>query len=141
MYQFVGWNHSQFSLLVVCVWKKRLKPVFAANWNHLIFSFIQSSDCIARTVTADVLLFTGMNVGALYTRFLTDRGQRNAFLETRRFLQMHYRTKKENEKQERLLLSGLVQIVCYLCSTSNPFLDLCFTGLLLKHLVKPFQLL
>jgi hypothetical protein len=57
-------------------------------------------------VTADALLYTGINLGALYTRFLTDRGQRNAFLETRRYLQMHYRTKKENEKQERLLLSG-----------------------------------
>jgi len=64
------------------------------------------SDCVARTVTADVLLFTGINLGALYTRFLTDRGQRNAFLETRRYLQMHFRTKNENLKQERLLLSG-----------------------------------
>jgi hypothetical protein len=64
-----------------------------------------------RTVTADALIYTGINLGALYTRFLTDRGQRNAFLETRRYIQMHYRTKKENEKQERLLLSGKTTFV------------------------------
>ncbi|CAL8110129.1 unnamed protein product [Orchesella dallaii] len=70
-----------------------------------------ASNCVIRTIVADVLLFVGINLGALYTRFLTDRGQRNAFLETRRFLQMHFRTKKENEKQERLLLSVLPSFI------------------------------
>ncbi len=74
--------------------------------NFLPLFLQDNGGCVSRTIVADVLLFVGINLGALYTRFLTDRGQRNAFLETRRFLQMHFRTKKENEKQERLLLSG-----------------------------------
>ncbi|CAG7815965.1 unnamed protein product, partial [Allacma fusca] len=82
---------------------------------HLVISSLpgkcQNTSCIVRIVTADALLFMGINLGALYTRFLTDRGQRNAFLETRRYLQMHYKTKNENEKQERLLLSVLPKFV------------------------------
>lgn len=79
------------------------------NFYFLLLAYIlQDTNCVARTVTADVLLLGALGIGSLYTKFLTDRGQRNAFLETRRYLQMHFRTKKENEKQERLLLSGLV---------------------------------
>ncbi|XP_035711027.1 adenylate cyclase type 8 isoform X4 [Folsomia candida] len=84
--------------------------VWANSWTCSP-DLLNNTNCAPRVATADVLLFLGINLGALYTRFLTDRGQRNAFLETRRYLQMHFRTKKENEKQERLLLSVLPHFV------------------------------
>lgn len=52
------------------------------------------------------LLYAGVNWIGLYTKYLTERAQRKAFLETRRSLEMRFKTQKENERQERLLLSG-----------------------------------
>jgi adenylate cyclase 8 len=42
----------------------------------------------------------------MYTKYLTDRGQRKAFLETHRSMETRCRTQKENDRQEKLLLSG-----------------------------------
>ena len=52
-----------------------------------------------------------MNWIGLYTKYLTERAQRKAFLETRRSLEMRFKTQKENERQERLLLSVLPSFV------------------------------
>ena len=53
----------------------------------------------------------GVNWIGLYTKYLTERAQRKAFLETRRSLEMRFKTQKENERQERLLLSVLPSFV------------------------------
>lgn len=42
----------------------------------------------------------------MYTKYLTDRGQRQAFLETHRSTETRQRTQNENNRQEKLLLSG-----------------------------------
>lgn len=47
----------------------------------------------------------------MYTKYLTDRSQRKAFLETHRSMETRYKTQKENEKQEKLLLSVLPDFV------------------------------
>ena len=57
------------------------------------------------------LLYLGVNWIGLYTKYLTERAQRKAFLETRRSLEMRFKTQKENERQERLLLSVLPSFV------------------------------
>ena len=54
---------------------------------------------------------SGVNWIGLYTKYLTERAQRKAFLETRRSLEMRFKTQKENERQERLLLSVLPSFV------------------------------
>ena len=51
-------------------------------------------------------LYLSVNWIGLYTKYLTERAQRKAFLETRRSLETRFKTQKENERQERLLLSG-----------------------------------
>ena len=56
-------------------------------------------------------LYLGVNWIGLYTKYLTERAQRKAFLETRRSLEMRFKTQKENERQERLLLSVLPSFV------------------------------
>ncbi|MPC96170.1 Adenylate cyclase type 8 [Portunus trituberculatus] len=57
------------------------------------------------TVLANVTLYVAINFAGMYTKYLTDRTQRKAFLETRRAMEMRCRTQKENERQEKLLLS------------------------------------
>lgn len=62
--------------------------------------------CIGVSGGADLVLYAAMNVAGFYTKYLTDRAGRKAFLETRRSLEMRCKAAKENEKQEKLLLSG-----------------------------------
>lgn len=62
--------------------------------------------CVVRMLTTNVLLYLAMNLAGMYTKYLTDRGQRQAFLETHRSLETRQRTQNENNRQEKLLLSG-----------------------------------
>jgi len=52
------------------------------------------------------LLYAAVNFAGMYTKYLTDRSQRKAFLETHRSTEARFKTQKENEQQEKLLLSG-----------------------------------
>ncbi|CAL1281493.1 unnamed protein product, partial [Larinioides sclopetarius] len=65
----------------------------------------------AKKVLTNALLYTCINLVSMYTKYLTDRAQRNAFLETRRAIETRHKTAKENNKQERLLLSVLPRFV------------------------------
>ncbi|XP_076661441.1 adenylyl cyclase 78C isoform X4 [Halictus rubicundus] len=67
--------------------------------------------CIVRMLTTNVLLYLAMNLAGMYTKYLTDRGQRQAFLETHRSLETRQRTQNENNRQEKLLLSVLPDFV------------------------------
>ncbi|XP_054707275.1 adenylate cyclase type 8-like [Uloborus diversus] len=64
-----------------------------------------------KKVLTNALLYICINLVSMYTKYLTDRAQRNAFLETRRAIETRHKTSKENEKQERLLLSVLPRFV------------------------------
>lgn len=57
------------------------------------------------------IIYLTINLVCLYTRYLIDLAQRNAFLETRRSIETRAKIEKENEKQERLLLSLLPRFV------------------------------
>ncbi|CAH1100508.1 unnamed protein product [Psylliodes chrysocephalus] len=67
--------------------------------------------CKIRRLLANVLLYTCVNFAGMYTKYLTDRSQRKAFLETHRSMETRYRTQSENDKQEKLLLSVLPDFV------------------------------
>lgn len=56
-------------------------------------------------------IFVAVNLVCLYTKYLIDLAQRNAFLETRRSIETRAKIERENEKQERLLLSLLPRFV------------------------------
>ncbi|XP_064480130.1 adenylate cyclase type 8-like isoform X2 [Ornithodoros turicata] len=64
-----------------------------------------------RMVLTNSCLYVCINFVGMYTKYLTDRAQRNAFLETRRSIETRYRTEKEIKKQESLLLSLLPRFV------------------------------
>ncbi|XP_065334949.1 adenylyl cyclase 78C isoform X2 [Cloeon dipterum] len=67
--------------------------------------------CVMKRVLATVALYAGVNAAGFYTKFLTDRGQRKAFLETHRSLEARIKTQRETERQEKLLLSVLPDFV------------------------------
>ncbi|XP_045130621.1 adenylyl cyclase 78C-like isoform X3 [Portunus trituberculatus] len=81
---------------------------------HLVLTFIlyyKTDKDLLTTVLANVTLYVAINFAGMYTKYLTDRTQRKAFLETRRAMEMRCRTQKENERQEKLLLSVLPRFV------------------------------
>ena len=63
------------------------------------------------SIASLLVLYLGVNWLGLYTKYLTERAQRKAFLETRRSLETRFNTQKENERQEKLLLSVLPSFV------------------------------
>ncbi|XP_019632718.1 PREDICTED: adenylate cyclase type 8-like [Branchiostoma belcheri] len=70
-----------------------------------------SPGTFARQLVANLLLYVCVNLAGLYTNYLTDRAQRLAFLETRRCIECRVKIEKENQRQERLLLSILPRFV------------------------------
>ncbi|KAJ8965962.1 hypothetical protein NQ317_009604, partial [Molorchus minor] len=74
-------------------------------------TYPDSDSCKIRRITANILLYICVNFAGMYTKYLTDRSQRKAFLETHRSMETRYRTQAENDKQEKLLLSVLPDFV------------------------------
>ncbi|XP_066579116.1 adenylate cyclase type 1 [Amia ocellicauda] len=60
-----------------------------------------------RTLVANAILFTSVNLSGVFVRILTERAQRKAFLQARNCIEERLRLEDENEKQERLLMSLL----------------------------------
>ncbi|XP_041367203.1 adenylate cyclase type 5-like [Gigantopelta aegis] len=54
---------------------------------------------------SNTFLFVCVNIAGIFTHYPSECAQRQAFLETRRCIQARITTQKENEEQERLLLS------------------------------------
>ncbi|XP_053206968.1 adenylate cyclase type 6-like isoform X2 [Panonychus citri] len=76
-----------------------------------IFDSQESPSTFSRKLTANILIYLCINFVSLYTKYLTDCAQRNAFLETRRSIETRYKIERENGKQEKLLLSLLPRFV------------------------------
>ncbi|KAJ8684167.1 hypothetical protein QAD02_019959, partial [Eretmocerus hayati] len=71
----------------------------------------QNLTCTLRMVAVNLLLCFAINIAGMYSKYLTDRGQRQAFLETHRSTETRQRTQNENNRQEKLLLSVLPDFV------------------------------
>ncbi|GLG93789.1 Adenylyl cyclase 78C, partial [Gryllus bimaculatus] len=85
---------------------------------HLVWSLVvglsgddEDAATVWRKLAAAALLYAAVNAAGMYTKFLTDRGQRKAFLETHRSMETRFRTQRENDRQEKLLLSVLPDFV------------------------------
>uniref|UniRef100_A0AAR2J3T8 adenylate cyclase n=1 Tax=Pygocentrus nattereri TaxID=42514 RepID=A0AAR2J3T8_PYGNA len=57
------------------------------------------------------LLYMGMNTAGLFINYLSDRTQRQAFLETRRCIEGRVKLERENQRQERLVMSILPRFI------------------------------
>ncbi|XP_069013545.1 adenylate cyclase type 1-like isoform X1 [Embiotoca jacksoni] len=78
--------------------------------SHLIVtatSVTMKTQKLWRTLVANTVLFTSVNLSGLFVRVLTERAQRKAFLQARNCIEEKLRMEDENEKQERLLMSLL----------------------------------
>nr|XP_054767582.1 adenylate cyclase type 5-like [Lytechinus pictus] len=60
-----------------------------------------------KQVLANLFIFLGANLAGIFTHYPTEVAQRQAFLETRRCIEARLITQRENQQQERLLLSVL----------------------------------
>ncbi|KAM3585695.1 uncharacterized protein V6R79_024735 [Siganus canaliculatus] len=62
---------------------------------------------LVRKVLSRFLLYLALNMSGLFIHYLSDRTQRQAFLETRRCIEGRVRLERENQRQERLVMSIL----------------------------------
>ncbi|XP_076809937.1 adenylate cyclase type 5-like isoform X2 [Clavelina lepadiformis] len=76
---------------------------------HLIVSYVVNPDKLnyANEVAADCLLFICTNVVGICIRITSEMAQRKAFTETRKCIQARLNLLKQNQRQEKLLLSVL----------------------------------
>ncbi|KAF6734929.1 Adenylate cyclase type 8 [Oryzias melastigma] len=66
-----------------------------------------SDHIVIRKVLSKTLLYLAMNTAGLFIHYLSDRTQRQSFLETRRCIEGRVRLERENQRQERLVMSIL----------------------------------
>ncbi|XP_049897082.1 adenylate cyclase type 8-like isoform X2 [Epinephelus moara] len=76
---------------------------------HLLLDVCRQygDDTFVRKVSSKALLYLAMNTAGLFIHYLSDRTQRQAFLETRRCIEGRVRLERENHRQERLVMSIL----------------------------------
>ncbi|XP_077978185.1 adenylate cyclase type 5-like [Glandiceps talaboti] len=60
-----------------------------------------------RQILANIFIFTCANIAGVFTHYPTEVAQRQAFLETRKCIEARLNSQRENQQQERLLLSVL----------------------------------
>lgn len=66
----------------------------------------QDTACVARQVLANLLLYLAINFAGMYTKYLTDRGQRLAFIETHKAMEHKKESEKEYQQTQKLLDSS-----------------------------------
>uniref|UniRef100_H3CM90 adenylate cyclase n=1 Tax=Tetraodon nigroviridis TaxID=99883 RepID=H3CM90_TETNG len=69
--------------------------------------FHHGDAAVVRKVSSKALLYLAMNLAGLFIHYLSDRTQRQSFLETRRCIEGRVRLERENQRQERLVMSIL----------------------------------
>ncbi|XP_020369796.1 adenylate cyclase type 8 isoform X2 [Rhincodon typus] len=86
---------------------------FLTSVLHLVIQFLTHRVMLPPTnqVIAQSVLFMCMNTAGIFISYLSDRAQRQAFLETRRCIEARLRLESENQRQERLVLSVLPRFV------------------------------
>nr|XP_023671366.1 adenylate cyclase type 8 isoform X2 [Paramormyrops kingsleyae] len=86
---------------------------FVTSALHIVVQLIipQSAQISTNQLVAQAVLFMCMNTAGVFISYLSDRAQRQAFLETRRCIEARLRLETENQRQERLVLSVLPRFV------------------------------
>ncbi|EDV96903.1 GH16533, partial [Drosophila grimshawi] len=68
-------------------------------------------NCVLFQIIANFILYSAINVAGMYTKYLTDRGQRLAFIETHKAMEHKKESEKELQRTQKLLDSILPNIV------------------------------
>ncbi|KAG7473021.1 adenylate cyclase type 8 isoform X2 [Solea senegalensis] len=103
---------ATYSMLPLPLTWAILAGLFTAGL-HLLVKLLISHNVPLSTnqVAAQSVLFMCMNTAGIFISYLSDRAQRQAFLETRRCIEARLRLETENQRQERLVLSVLPRFV------------------------------
>lgn len=64
------------------------------------------ANCVLFQIIANFILYTAINVAGMYTKYLTDRGQRLAFIETHKAMEHKKESEKELQRTQKLLDSS-----------------------------------
>lgn len=67
---------------------------------------LQDTTCAARQLIANSLLYFAINFAGMYTKYLTDRGQRLAFIETHKAMEHKKESEREYQRTQKLLDSS-----------------------------------
>nr|XP_020473345.1 adenylate cyclase type 8 isoform X2 [Monopterus albus] len=102
-------TYSMLPLPLTCA---ILAGLFTSGLHILVQLLIsQNAQLSTNQVVAQAVLFMCMNTAGIFISYLSDRAQRQAFLETRRCIEARLRLETENQRQERLVLSVLPRFV------------------------------
>ncbi|MEQ2187050.1 hypothetical protein GOODEAATRI_000536 [Goodea atripinnis] len=73
-----------------------------------------------KEVFSKALLYLAMNTAGIFINYLSDRTQRQSFLETRRCIEGRVRLERENQRQEHQCLRIKILGDCYYCVSGVP---------------------
>lgn len=76
------------------------------NKSKFLDKYPDDSSCVVKQMIANSLLYLAINFAGMYTKYLTDRGQRLAFIETHKAMEHKKESEKEYQKTQRLLDSS-----------------------------------
>uniref|UniRef100_A0A669CEJ6 Adenylate cyclase type 8 n=1 Tax=Oreochromis niloticus TaxID=8128 RepID=A0A669CEJ6_ORENI len=103
---------ATYSMLPLPLTWAILAGLFTSGLHILVQLLISKNvQLSSNQVTAQSVLFMCMNTAGIFISYLSDRAQRQAFLETRRCIEARLRLETENQRQERLVLSVLPRFV------------------------------
>ncbi|KAM8849226.1 adenylate cyclase type 8 isoform 1-T1 [Spinachia spinachia] len=103
---------ATYSMLPLPLTWAILAGLFTSGLHILVQMLIsQNTQLFTNQVAAQAVLFMCMNTAGIFISYLSDRAQRQAFLETRRCIEARLRLETENQRQERLVLSVLPRFV------------------------------
>ncbi|XP_052765547.1 adenylate cyclase type 6-like [Mya arenaria] len=107
------WCAVLFMYLTYTLLPVRMRiAVLSANFVsviHIIVTVARNYEdsFIWKQIVCNILIFVCVNIAGIFTHYPTEVAQRKAFLETRRCIEARLTTQRENQEQERLLLSVL----------------------------------
>ncbi|GAA6224452.1 adenylate cyclase type 8 isoform X2 [Lates japonicus] len=103
---------ATYSMLPLPLTWAILAGLFTSGLHILVQLLIsETAQLSTNQVAAQAVLFMCMNTAGIFISYLSDRAQRQAFLETRRCIEARLRLETENQRQERLVLSVLPRFV------------------------------
>ncbi|XP_005457732.1 adenylate cyclase type 8 isoform X2 [Oreochromis niloticus] len=103
---------ATYSMLPLPLTWAILAGLFTSGLHILVQLLISKNvQLSSNQIAAQSVLFMCMNTAGIFISYLSDRAQRQAFLETRRCIEARLRLETENQRQERLVLSVLPRFV------------------------------
>lgn len=106
---FMGLNvvNSLFLLFIVRFYVQLIRAIACGtHCRGTACTRKQQPECMVRKLLSNGLLYLAINFAGMYTKYLTDRGQRLAFMETHKAMELKKDSEKEYQRTQKLLDSS-----------------------------------